>query len=59
MNHRLDFMKLLTKKSNCKTLKNHQINILWECLVVNGFIEEERDQFFIFCTEVLTSVMVH
>lgn len=59
MNQRLDFLKFLTKQSNCKTLKSQQINVLWECLVVNAFSEEERDQFFIFCTEVLNAVQIH
>jgi hypothetical protein len=59
MNQRLEFLKFLTKQSNCKTLTNQQINVLWECLVVNAFSEEERDQFFIFCTEVLNAVQVH
>ena len=59
MNQRLDFLKFLTKQSNCKTLTNQQINVLWECLVVNAFSEEERDQFFIFCTEVVNAVQIH
>ena len=52
-------MKFLTKGSLCKTLKNAQINVLWECLVVNAFNEDERDQFFVFCTEILNSVQAH
>jgi hypothetical protein len=27
--------------------------------VVNAFCEEERDLFFIFCTDVLTQILVH
>ena len=27
--------------------------------MVNAFSEEERDQFFIFCSEILTSVQIH
>lgn len=59
MGKRLEFIQFLTKTSKCKTLKESQINILWECLVVNAFSEDERDQFFMFCTEILTAVQVH
>ena len=31
------------------------VNILWECLVVNVFNEDERDKFFVFCTGVLNA----
>ena len=58
MTKRLDFLKFLTKSANCKTLKDSQINVLWECLVVNAFNEDERDQFFVFCTEVLNTVQM-
>ena len=56
MNQRIDFFKFLTKNSQCKTLKAPQINILWECLVVNAFNEEERDLFFILCSDLLSTV---
>jgi mRNA deadenylase 3'-5' endonuclease subunit Ccr4 len=59
MTRRLEFLKFLTKGALCKTLKNAQINVLWECLVVNAFNEDERDQFFVFCTEILNSVQAH
>ena len=58
MTSRLDFLKFVIKISDCKILKNSMINLLWECLVVNGFSLEERDQFFIFCTEILTYMQV-
>lgn len=56
MGKRLNFLKFLTTGSDCKTLKESQINILWECLVVNAFNEDERDQFFTMCTEILNTV---
>ena len=59
MGKRLSFLKFLTTGSDCKTLKESQINILWECLVVNAFNEDERDQFFIMCTEILNTVQIY
>jgi len=58
MKERLDFFKYLTVHSNCKTYKEMQTNLLWECLVVNGFNDEERDSFFGFCTEVLNHIQI-
>ena len=43
MIERLSFFTFITTKADCKTLKNWQINILWNCLVVNAFNELERD----------------
>ena len=59
MCERLDFLKFLTAGSHCKTLKDSQINILWECLVINAFNEDERDQFFVYCTEILNAAQIH
>lgn len=56
MIERLSFFTFITTKADCKTLKNWQINILWNCLVVNAFNELERDQFFLFCTHALSAL---
>ncbi len=34
-------------------VKYSQIQVLWESLVSNAFYEKERDQFFVWCHEVL------
>ncbi|CDW85633.1 ubiquitin carboxyl-terminal hydrolase family protein [Stylonychia lemnae] len=54
MQHRLDFLKFYI--GSCpQILKPQQIQIVWECLVINAFYEKERDQFFNWCTQILKS----
>ena len=43
MKERINFFKFITKNAGCKSFKSAHINILWECLIVNAFNEEERD----------------
>ena len=55
---RIDFLMYLHRNSQTKLLTVDQVNILWECLVVNAFNEAERDQFFAMLHELLAIHMV-
>lgn len=59
MTRRLDFFLYLHKHSNAKLLTLEHINILWECLVINAFNEQERDNFFSLCSELLATSQLH
>jgi len=53
MLERLDFLRFIVMQNPQTLLKAKQIQVLWESLVTNAFYEKERDQFFIWCTDVL------
>ena len=53
MLERLDFLRFIVTQNPQTLLKQSQIQVLWESLVTNAFYEKERDQFFIWCTDVL------